>query len=118
MLQRLDHRHVGIRRLHVLANQGDVDRRLLPLGDNVLPVLPEHSALDHVRMRYGHIAEIEADAQKRKKLLLLEEDRDLIDGGHIADDENLIDLHGAVQRELGDGCICKRSLASTGNLKI
>jgi hypothetical protein len=118
VLKRLDHRHVSIRRLHVLANQGDLDRGLLLLGDDVLPVLPEDGALDHVRMRYRHVAEIEADAQKREELLLLEENRDLVHGGHVADNENLIDLHGAVQRELGDGGICERSLASTGNLKI
>lgn len=116
MFKRLDYRHVSIGRLDVLAYQGNVDRRLLLLRDDVLPVLPKDGALDHVRMRYGHGTEVEADAQEREKLLLFEEDRDLVDGWHIADDENLFDLHGAVQSELGDGGICKRGLASTGDL--
>lgn len=82
--------------LDVLANQSDVDRRLLLLGYHNLPVLPKLSALDHVCVRNGHESEIEPASQERKELLLFQENRNLINGGHIADDEDLINFHGAV----------------------
>lgn len=118
VLERLDYRQVGIMRLHVLANQSDADRGLLLLSDHMLPVLPELSALGHSGRQDGQNTEVQSDTQQRDELLLLQEDRDLVDGWHVADDENLVDLHGAVERELGDGGICKRCLAPTGDLAI
>lgn len=81
-------------------------------------MLPELSAFGHFRGRNGHNTEVESDPQQRDEFLLLQQDGDLVDGRHIADDEDLVDFYGAVQGELGNSGICKRRLATTGDLEF
>lgn len=79
-------------------------------------MLPKLSALHHIGVGNGHQAQVEPSSQESKELLLFQENRNLIDGGHIADDEDLVNLYGAVQSELGDSSVCKRGLAAAGDL--
>lgn len=116
VLQRLDHREVSVVSLDIFANQGNFDRSLVVLRNDGLPRLPELSALGHTGEGDRDDAEVQSRAQQRDELLLFQEKRDLVDGGHVSNHENLVDLDRTVQSQLRDRALCEGLLAPTSDL--
>lgn len=54
--------------------------------------------------------------QELQKTLLLEKERDLVDGVHVAHTNDLLVLDLAASGDLCDGSLVKLSLATAGNL--
>jgi hypothetical protein len=100
VLERLDNRRVGIMRLHVLANQCDVDRSLVFLRDNSLPRIPQLSTPGDISGSDGPSTEVQSGTEQSQEVLLLQEEWDLVDSRHIPNDENLVQFHLAMQGKL------------------
>ena len=85
-------------------------------NDGLLPEIPESLAL--LSHRRGDLAVLKGQTllQKLQKTLLLEEERDLVDGVHVAHTNNLLVLDLAASGDLCDGSLIKLSLATAGNL--
>lgn len=93
--------------LHILAHQCDVDSGFVILSDHKLPRVPKLGASGNTCGRDSQSVQVEPGPEKGNDLLLLQEQGDLVDGGHVPDDENLIELDLAVQRQLCDGALCE-----------
>lgn len=102
----------------VLANQDNVDGFEVSIGYNgLLPEVPKSLALlSHGRSNLK-LLEGEALAKKLKKTLLLEEERDLVDGVHVADANDLLVFDLAASGDLCDGSNIEFPFAAAGNLE-
>lgn len=118
VLERLDDRRIGIMRLHVLANQCNIDRSLVLLRDDSLPCFPQRSTSGDIGGSNRLRNEVESGTEQSQESLLLQEEWNLVDGWHISNDEDLVQLDLAMQGELRNSALCKRLFTSTGNLEF
>ena len=116
VLESLDDGKVGIVQLNVLANQDDIDGLGEAVGNNLLPPGPDLLALSDTGGGELDVVELQGLLEFPEQALLLEEERNLVDGGHIADGENLVDLDLAAGSNLIDSALLKGLLATARNL--
>jgi hypothetical protein len=85
-------------------------------NDGLLPEIPESLAL--LSHRRGDLAVLKSQAlfQELQKTLLLEKERNLVDGIHVAHTNDLLVLYLAASGDLCNGSLVKLSLATAGNL--
>lgn len=117
MLQGLDDGEVGVLRLNVLADEGNVQLTLVGAADDRRPGLPQSRALFDTGL--GNVESVEVDglAEPGDQTLLAQEEGNLVDGGHVTDHQNLGDVNLAEERDLADGGLHEGLFASAGNLE-
>jgi hypothetical protein len=119
VLKCLVNTEIRVVKADVLANQDDVDGFEVSIGNNgLLPEVPKCLALlGHGRSNL-ELLKGETLAQKLKKTLLLEKERDLVDGVHVADANDLLIFDLAASGDLCDGGNVKLSFATASNLDM
>ena len=118
VFQALHHRQVRVLQLDVFAHQCDRDGVVVSgvvVGER-LPLLPDLVAL--VRHGGGDVKgfEVEELADHRNESLLLKEHGDLVDRGHVPDNDDLLGIDLAEVCNLLDGRRFKLALATTSDL--
>lgn len=116
VLKSLDDGKVSIVKLNVLADQDDVDGLGVTEGNNLLPPGPDLLALGDTGGGELDVAELQGLPKFPEQALLLEEKRNLVDGGHIANGKDLVDLDLAAGSDLVDGALLKGLLTTARNL--
>jgi hypothetical protein len=114
------HREVGILELDVFADQGDGDRVVVArvVAGEGLPLCPGLVAFLLHDGRDLERVEGEELAHHGDELLLLEKHGHLVDGRHVAHDNDLFGVDLAEVRYLLDGRGLEVALASTGDLEM
>lgn len=118
VLQSLDDGQVGVLRLDVLADEGDVDLTVGRAADDGRPRLPERLALGNAGLGDVQGVEIDSLAQEGDEVLLLQKEGNLVDGGHVTNDEDLGHVDLAEEGNLLDRGLLERLLATAGNLGV
>lgn len=103
---------------HILAYQCDVDSGLVILSDHELPGVPKFGSTGDTRRRDGQSVQVEPGPEKGDNLLLLQEQGNLVYGGHVPDDKNLIQLHLTVQCQLCYGALCEGLFTPACDLEL
>lgn len=116
VLKSLDDGKVGIVKLNVLADQDNIDGLGVTEGDNLLPLGPDLLALGDTGGGELDVVELQGLLKFPEQALLLKEKRNLVDGGHIADGKDLVDLDLAAGSDLVDGTLLKGLLTTARNL--
>lgn len=117
VLKSLDDGKVSIVKLNVLADQDDVDGLGVTEGNNFLPLGPDLLALADTGGGELDVVELQGLLKFPEQTLLLKEKRHLVDGGHIADGKDLVDLDLAAGSDLVDGALLEGLLTTARNLQ-
>lgn len=117
VLKSLNDGKVSIVKLNVLADQDDVDGLGVTEGNNLLPLGPDLLALADTGGGELDVVELQGLLKFPEQTLLLKEKRHLVDGGHIADGKDLVDLNLAAGSDLVDSALLKGLLTTARNLR-
>lgn len=118
MLKGLGKTRISVVKRCVLANKSNRHRvvQVILAASQVNPGFPHLGAPANYFGRFVHSPKIEELDESVHKLLLLEEQRDVVCCRYVVHSNDLLSLHLAHVGDLLDGGLGKRLLAATGNL--
>lgn len=118
VLESLDDGKISVVKLNVLADQDDVDGLGVTQRNNLLPPGPDLLATADTGGRELDVVELQGLLKFPEQTLLLKEKRNLVDGGHITNGKDLVDLDLAAGSDLVDGALLKGLLTTARNLSM